>query len=58
MGATVQIGPGTSHFLILEKADLVNKIVIDFLTLDPVPTVAGIRRAKQPGAAAGTEHHE
>ena len=34
------------HFLMQEKADLVNKIVLDFLTLDPVPTVAAIRRAR------------
>jgi hypothetical protein len=27
-------------------------MVLDFLTLDPVPTVAAIRRALQPDAAA------
>lgn len=46
--AELAIVPGTSHFLTQEKADLVNKIVLDFLTLDPVPTVAAIRRARQP----------
>ncbi|MEE6261786.1 alpha/beta fold hydrolase [Plantactinospora sonchi] len=37
--------PGTSHFLTQEKPALVNTIVLDFLTNDPVPTVAPIRRA-------------
>ena len=43
--AEFAVVPGTSHFLMQEKPDLVNKIVLDFLTLDPVPTVAAIRRA-------------
>ncbi len=47
--AELAIVPGTSHFLMQEKPDLVNKIVLDFLTLDPVPTVAAIRRAAPPG---------
>ena len=47
--AEFAIVPGTSHFLMQEKPDLVNKIVLDFLTLDPVPTVAAIRRAAPPG---------
>jgi pimeloyl-ACP methyl ester carboxylesterase len=37
--------PGTSHFLLTEKAALSNAIVLDFLTNEPVPTVAPIRRA-------------
>jgi pimeloyl-ACP methyl ester carboxylesterase len=48
--AELAIVPGTSHYLMQEKPDLVNKIVLDFLMLDPAPTVAGIRRAPQPGA--------
>lgn len=39
------IVPGTSHGLLVEKPDICNKIIIDFLTLDPVPTFAPIRRA-------------
>jgi pimeloyl-ACP methyl ester carboxylesterase len=39
------IVPGTSHFLLQEKPDLCNAIVLDFLTNEPVPTVAAIRRA-------------
>jgi pimeloyl-ACP methyl ester carboxylesterase len=46
--AELAIVPGTSHFLTQEKPDLVNKIVLDFLTRDPVPTVAAIRRAPRP----------
>lgn len=37
--------PGTSHFLVQEKPGLVNQIVLDFLTHEPVTTVAPIRRA-------------
>ena len=37
--------PGTSHFLTQEKPALVNAILIDFLTNEPVATVAPIRRA-------------
>jgi pimeloyl-ACP methyl ester carboxylesterase len=37
--------PGTSHGLLVEKPDLCNTMVIDFLTRDPVATFAPIRRA-------------
>ena len=43
--AELAVVPGTSHFLTQEKPHLVNAIVLDFLTNEPVPTVAGIRRA-------------
>lgn len=36
--------PGTSHILILEKPELVARLVLDFLTTDPVRTRAPIRR--------------
>lgn len=41
----LSIVPGTSHFLLQEKPDLCNAIILDFLANDPVPTVAPIRRA-------------
>jgi pimeloyl-ACP methyl ester carboxylesterase len=37
--------PGTSHGLLVEKPTLCNTVIIDFLTADPVPTMAPIRRA-------------
>jgi pimeloyl-ACP methyl ester carboxylesterase len=37
--------PGTSHFLLQEKPALCNAIILDFLTSEPVPTVAPIHRA-------------
>jgi pimeloyl-ACP methyl ester carboxylesterase len=43
--AELAIVPGTSHFLTQEKPELVNKLVVDFLTKEPVATVAPIRRA-------------
>ena len=39
------IVPGTSHFLLQEKPALCNAIILDFLSNDPVPTVAPMRRA-------------
>lgn len=39
------IVPGTSHGLLVEKPTLCNTLIIDFLTTDPVPTMAPIRRA-------------
>jgi pimeloyl-ACP methyl ester carboxylesterase len=47
--AELAVVPGTSHFLTQEKPDLVNAIVLDFLTNEPVDTVAAIRRAARPG---------
>jgi pimeloyl-ACP methyl ester carboxylesterase len=46
--AELAVVPGTSHFLTQEKPHLVNALVLDFLTNDPVPTVAPIRRAPPP----------
>jgi hypothetical protein len=37
--------PGTSHGLLHEKPGLCNTIV-EFLTADPIPTIAPIRRTK------------
>jgi pimeloyl-ACP methyl ester carboxylesterase len=42
------IVPGTSHALIIEKPDLCNRIILDFLTKDPTPTFMPIRRAQAP----------
>jgi pimeloyl-ACP methyl ester carboxylesterase len=41
--------PGTSHALFMEKPSLVNRIVLDFLENDPVPTMMPIRRAEVSG---------
>jgi pimeloyl-ACP methyl ester carboxylesterase len=46
--AEFAVVPGTSHFLTQEKPHLVNAILLDFLTNEPVPTVAPIRRAPGP----------
>jgi pimeloyl-ACP methyl ester carboxylesterase len=45
--------PGTSHFLAMEKPDLVNRLLLDFLEKDPVPTYMPLRRAP---AGANHEH--
>ena len=38
------IVPGTSHGLLVEKPGLCDSIILDFLTQEPVPTLAPIRR--------------
>jgi len=43
--AELAVVPGTSHGLLVEKPDLCNKILLDFLTKDPIATFAPIRRA-------------
>jgi pimeloyl-ACP methyl ester carboxylesterase len=42
--AELAVIPGTSHGLLVEKPDLCNLIVEQFLTVDPSPTFAPIRR--------------
>ena len=37
--------PGTSHFVLMEKPELMNRLVVDFLERDPVPTYLPLRRA-------------
>jgi pimeloyl-ACP methyl ester carboxylesterase len=39
------IVPGTSHFLLQEKPGLCDRLILDFLTVEPVATVAPMRRA-------------
>jgi pimeloyl-ACP methyl ester carboxylesterase len=43
--AELAIVPGTSHGLLVEKPTLCNLMIVDFLTSDPVRTMAPIRRA-------------
>jgi pimeloyl-ACP methyl ester carboxylesterase len=42
--AELMVVPGTSHGLLIEKPDLCNNVIIEFLTEDPIPTMAPIRR--------------
>jgi pimeloyl-ACP methyl ester carboxylesterase len=37
--------PGTSHFLVQEKPEACNTIIVEFLTTEPVATIAPVRRA-------------
>jgi pimeloyl-ACP methyl ester carboxylesterase len=43
--AQLAVIPGSSHPVVMEKPDLLNRIVLDFLTNPPVPTMLPIRRA-------------
>ncbi len=43
--AELAVVPGASHLAPMEKPDLVNRIILDFLTLDPTPEVVPVRRA-------------
>ena len=49
-GAELAIVPGTSHFLLREKPDLCNAIMLDFLACGPVPAGAPVRRAGAGGS--------
>lgn len=44
--AELAVVPGTSHFLVQEKPELCNAVVVDFLTTEPLPTVAPMRRSE------------
>ena len=46
--AELAVVPGTSHGLLVEKAALCNLLIAEFLTHEPVPTFAPIRRAASP----------
>jgi pimeloyl-ACP methyl ester carboxylesterase len=41
----LMVVPGTSHGLLVEKPDLCNDVILQFLTTEPVVTMAPIRRA-------------
>lgn len=43
--AELMVVPGTSHGLLVEKPDVCNDAILDFLIEDPVHTMAPIRRA-------------
>jgi pimeloyl-ACP methyl ester carboxylesterase len=43
--AELAVIPGASHGLLVEKPELCNTILVDFLSNDPQPTLAPIRRA-------------
>ena len=44
--AELAVMPGTSHGLLVEKPDLCNTMLVDFLINDPIATFAPIRRAQ------------
>jgi pimeloyl-ACP methyl ester carboxylesterase len=44
------IVPGTSHGLLVEKPALCDGIILDFLSNEPVPTLAPLRRASRPSS--------
>ncbi|MEX0874086.1 MAG: alpha/beta hydrolase [Actinomycetota bacterium] len=44
-GSELAIVPGTSHALVFEKPEALNRIVLDFLENDPAPTMMPFRRA-------------
>ena len=46
--AELAVVPGTSHGLLHEKPALCNRMIVDFLTTDPPPTIAPVRRASAP----------
>lgn len=49
--AELAVVPGTSHLAPIEKPELVNGLILDFLRRDPVATVLPVRRAVAPAGA-------
>jgi len=47
-GAELAVVPGASHMVPLEKPDLVNHLLLDFLRLDAAPTLLPVRRSAAP----------
>jgi pimeloyl-ACP methyl ester carboxylesterase len=45
--AELAVIPGSSHGLLVEKPELCNSMIVDFLANDPAPTLAPIRRASE-----------
>lgn len=43
--AELMVVPGTSHGLLVEKPELCNDVIVQFLATDPVRLMAPIRRA-------------
>jgi pimeloyl-ACP methyl ester carboxylesterase len=43
--AELMVVPGTSHGLLVEKPDLCNQVIVEFLANDPVTLMAPVRRA-------------
>ena len=48
--AELAVVPGTSHGLLVEKPELCNAMILNFLTNEPVATFAPIRRASGPSS--------
>lgn len=48
--AELAVVPGTSHGLLVEKPGLCHLIIAEFMTKDPVQTLAPIRRAASPAS--------
>jgi pimeloyl-ACP methyl ester carboxylesterase len=49
--AELAVVPGASHLSPMEKPDLVNHLLLEFLRQDPVPTLMPVRRAAAPAPA-------
>jgi pimeloyl-ACP methyl ester carboxylesterase len=47
--AELAVVPGTSHAVLMEKPALFNRLVLDFLEHEPIPTMLPLRRADAPG---------
>jgi pimeloyl-ACP methyl ester carboxylesterase len=42
--AELAVVPGTSHAVLMEKPEMLNRLVLDFLEQEPVPTLMPVRR--------------
>lgn len=49
--AELAVVPGTSHALLMEKPELVNRLMLEFLSREATPTLFPVRRAQAAGSA-------
>jgi pimeloyl-ACP methyl ester carboxylesterase len=49
-GSELAVVPGTSHAVLMEKPEIANRLILDFLEKDPVTTMIPLRRAAADAA--------
>ena len=47
--AQLAVVPGASHLVVMEKPELLNRVVLDFLEHEPAPTMMPFRRSAPDG---------
>ncbi len=51
------VAPGTSHTAMMEKPELVNRLVLDFIEQEPVPTLVPMRASAEDNRVSQPQEH-